>query len=620
MHTTSFLRRSWLLTLAALGLGCSSTGGFGRGANDPSIKTIASIGDRPITAVAGVPTSSAVADLEDHASPRDRDGRVSGRVVDDRGEPVPKARVRIADGGISGGRITEAISDRAGGFTLHGLRPGSKYTLIAEYEEQGGWVEGRAEVRSPATGVEIAVQADAPADRRRAARPPGGRTVSERRSNSDDEGTSSRVNEDDVPQGSDVEDVDDLAGPAPTTKRSAAVTVSGSGWRPSRGAPGGSKMASSALDDRATRRASTRPATESGDEDSDEPSPRSVRRDDDEPSPLEEDDANPLPPAIERNAKRDRGGGPGRDPDPSADRPRSTRRVSQSAPERPGPTPGALALANDVTPASRTPDRVSRSEPDPTPPASAVEADAFPEVAPVEDAAYDPFPAPKKPSTWADLSAAWNDERPARDAIAADTVDFEPTAMPGPDRKADPVADRPRAASRLAVGGGSIEACRFDAKRLQVLDLRLPDLDGRPVSLSDFDADFVLLDFWGTWCRPCLTSVPHLVELQERLGGRSLAIVGIACEEGPASASAAHVADVAKRLGINYTVLVSSKDDAASPVQEALHIQAFPTMVLVDRNGRVVWRDQGATTTTLARLDRVLNTSTRAAGESTARR
>ncbi len=91
-------------------------------------------------------------------------------MVDDRGEPVPGALVRVADGGLSGGRVAEATSDRAGGFTLRGLRPGSNYTLIAEYEEQGGWVEGRANVRVPS-----AERRDRRPGRRAPRRPPPGR-------------------------------------------------------------------------------------------------------------------------------------------------------------------------------------------------------------------------------------------------------------------------------------------------------------------------------------------------------------------------------------------------------------------------------------------------------------
>ncbi len=613
MRTPTLVRRSWLVPLAALGLGCSSTGGLTRSANDPKIQTIASVGDRPVATKAGGPTSSAVANLDAPDSPRVRDDRISGRVVDDRGEPVPNARVRVADGGLSGGRVAEAISDRAGGFTLRGLRTGSNYTLIAEYEEQGAWIEGRAEVRTPSTGVEIAVQADeAPADRRRAGRSPSGKTVSERNEADDRQGSSSRVNAEDLPDATD----DDQADAAPAKKGRQAVMVAGNGWHASRGAKkDGDASTPSALDDRATLRASTLPADEGED-----PLPRASRRVADDPPA--DDEENPLPPAIESSGRQSRGGDDP-DPEPAATRPRSTRRVSQANPKRPGPTPGALTSAkSDLSQADDSP-RFARREPESRPAAPAAEAQADePPAAPApEPPVYDPFPAPKKPTTWEDLSAAWKQGQPARSFADADTADFEPRSEGAPDqvRRAEALADRPsRATPSLKDLGTQIEACRYDAKRLQLLDFRLPDLQGRPVSLQDFDADFILLDFWGTWCRPCLSSVPHLVELQKRFSGRTLAVVGVACEQGPASASTAHVADVAKRLGINYTVLVSSKDDAASPVQEALHVSAYPTMVLIDRNGRVVWRDQGATTTTLARLDRILATSTK--GNATARR
>ena len=341
-------------------------------------------------------------------------------------------------------------------------------------------------------------------------------------------------------------------------------------------------------------------------EENDEPGSPDTRRDDD-PQALEEDEENPLPPAIEPRAKRSGAAEPGRDPDPSAARPRSTRRVSQADPDRPGPTPGALSVSEGRRAGPKgggssgpPPDRNRNLLPPPE----------------AEERTYNPFPETKRPVTWSDLSAAWDVER--RGPSEVEAIDYEPRAasVPSPRPPVGAIAERPRAAADV----GPIESCRYDGQRRQLLDFSLPGLDGRPVSLSDFDSDFILLDFWGTWCRPCLTSVPHLVELRKQFGARSLAGVGVACEEGPALGQHAHVADVAKQLGINYTILVSSKDDSASPVQEALHIQAFPTMILIDRSGRVVWRDQGATTTTLARLDRILATSTKAAGSSAVRR
>jgi thiol-disulfide isomerase/thioredoxin len=155
--------------------------------------------------------------------------------------------------------------------------------------------------------------------------------------------------------------------------------------------------------------------------------------------------------------------------------------------------------------------------------------------------------------------------------------------------------------------------CRFDPKLRRIEDFRLPDLKGRPVRFQDFDSDLVLLDFWGTWCQPCIRSVPHMVDLQKRLGGKQLQIVGIACEreETPPAERVAGVAKAVQKLGINYPVLVSSLDGNC-PLQKAMQVQAYPTLILLDRQGRILWQDQGATRTTLARLDRMLTQATAA--------
>jgi thiol-disulfide isomerase/thioredoxin len=147
--------------------------------------------------------------------------------------------------------------------------------------------------------------------------------------------------------------------------------------------------------------------------------------------------------------------------------------------------------------------------------------------------------------------------------------------------------------------------CDYDAKHRKINDFRLPDLEGRPVRFQDLDADLVLIDFWGTWCQPCLRSIPHLVDLQKRMGASKFKVLGIACEQGPPAERSKKVAEEVRRLGINYPVLMSGMDGAC-PLQEAMKVQAYPTLILVDRQGRIVWRDQGATPVTLARLDRFL--------------
>ncbi len=146
----------------------------------------------------------------------------------------------------------------------------------------------------------------------------------------------------------------------------------------------------------------------------------------------------------------------------------------------------------------------------------------------------------------------------------------------------------------------------MDPGHRRVLELRLPDLDGNPVSLHDIDADIIVLDFWGSWCVQCRKSIEHHRRLQEEFGDRKVQVIGIACEkastfEGRRDTAAA----AAKQLGINYPVLVTTMEGAC-PVQGALRVQFYPTMVVLDREGNILQFEQGATDATLGRVDRVI--------------
>ena len=154
-HPCALLLLPTLLGIGSV-TGCSMTSGL-RTAERPEARTVASVGDRPLPPVSGVPGASVAASEvapQPRLSPR---SRVSGRVYDDNGKPVANAIVRPASGGSAGGRLIEATTDRSGGFTLHGLRPGTRYTLIAEYNSADGLKTGRVDVRSSDSSVEISL-------------------------------------------------------------------------------------------------------------------------------------------------------------------------------------------------------------------------------------------------------------------------------------------------------------------------------------------------------------------------------------------------------------------------------------------------------------------------------
>ena len=119
--------------------GCSQTAGLRAGAApNSSIRTVASVGDRPLPIVAGEPGSSLRAEDDIPDPPAATGSRISGRVYDDRGKPVPNAKVRLAVGGAAGGKVADATTDRSGAFTLHGMCAGSSYTVIAEHQGNDG--------------------------------------------------------------------------------------------------------------------------------------------------------------------------------------------------------------------------------------------------------------------------------------------------------------------------------------------------------------------------------------------------------------------------------------------------------------------------------------------------
>jgi thiol-disulfide isomerase/thioredoxin len=115
----------------------------------------------------------------------------------------------------------------------------------------------------------------------------------------------------------------------------------------------------------------------------------------------------------------------------------------------------------------------------------------------------------------------------------------------------------------------------------------LKDLDGHDVSSAQFKGKVVIVDFWATWCVPCIGEIPGYVELQKKYGPQGLVIVGIAYRDpkGPA-----HVKAFAAQKGMNYTLVMGDET-----VAEAFGgIDGIPSTFLINRQGRIVHHKIGA--------------------------
>ncbi|TGD80246.1 TlpA family protein disulfide reductase [Hymenobacter wooponensis] len=93
---------------------------------------------------------------------------------------------------------------------------------------------------------------------------------------------------------------------------------------------------------------------------------------------------------------------------------------------------------------------------------------------------------------------------------------------------------------------------------------------------------YVLLDFWGHWCGPCISSMPHLKQLQAQYA-RQLAIIGIGMEALPDKALWLRAI---RKHQLTWTQLSELKSDKG--VIEQLNVEQFPTYMLLDKHGRLV--------------------------------
>lgn len=113
-------------------------------------------------------------------------------------------------------------------------------------------------------------------------------------------------------------------------------------------------------------------------------------------------------------------------------------------------------------------------------------------------------------------------------------------------------------------------------------EISFNDLEGKPVSLAQFKGKLLLVNFWATWCAPCLKEMPLLINAQKQYGARGLQIIGPAMDE------AKDVKALATKLGVNYPVMAdfASADAAMSTLGNKQG--ALPFSVLIDAKGMIV--------------------------------
>ena len=112
-------------------------------------------------------------------------------------------------------------------------------------------------------------------------------------------------------------------------------------------------------------------------------------------------------------------------------------------------------------------------------------------------------------------------------------------------------------------------------------DFSATDLQGRQVTLSGFrDHKVVVVDFWATWCVPCVMAMPKLQELHEEFKGREVEVLAVNLGEDP---------DMVRRFVEPKKYTFRVVPDQKRIIGNRFGVRAIPALVVIDADGRIEW-------------------------------
>jgi thiol-disulfide isomerase/thioredoxin len=142
----------------------------------------------------------------------------------------------------------------------------------------------------------------------------------------------------------------------------------------------------------------------------------------------------------------------------------------------------------------------------------------------------------------------------------------------------------------LILSLGSLGAAAEELPRFS-----LPALKGRTVRSEELKDRIVVLDFWATWCAPCIGEVPGFNKLQEKYASRGVKVIGLAAQSGWTS----DIKRFARKHSMRYTTLVGTDDTVSD-----FNVIAFPTTYVIAPGWKLYKKYSGAYEGKTAEIER----------------
>ncbi len=136
----------------------------------------------------------------------------------------------------------------------------------------------------------------------------------------------------------------------------------------------------------------------------------------------------------------------------------------------------------------------------------------------------------------------------------------------------------------LMVSASNVYSRTSDLQGKAAPNFTLKSEAGVNMKLSEYRGQVVMLNFWATWCGPCRQEMPHLNELSSKYERLGFTLMGINIDEDPQRAN-----NMVDKLLVGYPVLY----DQSKAISKLYQVDAMPTTLLIDRDGRVRYVHRG---------------------------
>ena len=108
-------------------------------------------------------------------------------------------------------------------------------------------------------------------------------------------------------------------------------------------------------------------------------------------------------------------------------------------------------------------------------------------------------------------------------------------------------------------------------------------LEGKSVALQDYKGKLVLLDFWATWCKPCVKMMPQLQKLHAAYADKGLVVMGVSIDDDKNPIK--KIKKFVDKVDVSYPIFLDAKQ---TPAWHLFKVKAIPALFLVDQQGQIV--------------------------------